>query len=976
MTELLLNWLNNEIVLSKTITDIPIDFQNGYYFAELLHKTKQIPNLFTFKNTNNYKDIISNYCYLQKNFLDLGITLNENCRNEMMNAGPYTSKIYLFKIKQLLSKKNIDMNQLKIRESNTLQKLYNKLCFKNENEKYLYNLQIKLGNRENKELKKSSSTGYLPILGHSIEKMLNNKYIVNGNIYNEFKQKYAHLDFNDNDIKIILEDMKENEKKLLYLKNMVINTETKRKIIFNVKNEEEKKKWQNSMRNMEIFKIKRIKESWEPAMKYKLLCQNYFKRNGIKMAKKSENFDNNLKFLVDETGKKNNREKMNSEILMLRMRQKLDEKMKNKKDKEKRERKRLKEEKEMNYRLFSQKSMGDMVDLMENNILKKNMGFDRPIKIKEEENNNINKINETVNEGINGETNKGKNRNKNLYKNENINNNEITDTAEIKPLMKNDKVINENATMDEASEKNKMGQTATSSYSKLTTNDYGAGLIKECFSIHDFNININDRIKLFKTLIFPNNKETENKYKYLPKVYINTNSTNQSLIKNYSCSNILDKSSHLNTSNNYIFDKKSYFEEINKINLEDFSKEFKEKKIKFAKKQNLILPILNQIIELTEYIGNYQEQNDLYLIDNSKWDELMEKFKENEKIDENEEKNAKNKKEDEGQYLFNYNDELTNEDNKRVFDYVNYIDIFNDLIISNELRGKKYSYPELYKDFYSKQNNHGLDIKEYEPNEEENENLILPKNPNINNFKLSDVIESMLDYKKEGLNNLGNILEPKGNKSKYYYIPIKMAITGYPLSGRKTQSALLNEKYKGIKIYNPQVLLESKIKEYQEINERAEHQPTKGNKKNKKEESKKELEEKLKEFEPVLKIINPYIEYMKKIKEKEEKIRKEKEKEKEEKKEGEKKKVKKKKKNKNNEDEEKKNDVTQDIKTQENFLQEDNNNNNPQENDELLDELLSDIYIKLIIYQLEKDFPDNKNSKMKFVEDLNEKYKE
>jgi hypothetical protein len=101
----------------------------------------------------------------------------------------------------------------------------------------------------------------------------------------------------------------------------------------------------------------------------------------------------------------------------------------------------------------------------------------------------------------------------------------------------------------------------------------------------------------------------------------------------------LDKSSHLNTSNNYIFDKKSYFEEINKINLEDFSKELKEKKLKFEKKQNLILPIINQVIELTEYIGNYQEQNDLYLIDNSKWDELMQKFKENEKIDENEEKN-------------------------------------------------------------------------------------------------------------------------------------------------------------------------------------------------------------------------------------------------------------------------------------------------------------------------------------------------
>ena len=31
-------------------------------------------------------------------------------------------------------------------------------------------------------------------------------------------------------------------------------------------------------------------------------------------------------------------------------------------------------------------------------------------------------------------------------------------------------------------------------------------------------------------------------------------------------------------------------------------------------------------------------------------------------------------------------------------------------------------YLKLYKDFYIKQNNGGIDIKEYEPNEEESEN--------------------------------------------------------------------------------------------------------------------------------------------------------------------------------------------------------------------------------------------------------------
>ena len=597
MTELLLNWLNNEIVLSKPIKDISTDFRNGYLFAELLYKTKQIPKLSIFKNTNNYKDIISNFCHLQKNFLDIGVTLDENSRNEIMNGGPYTSKIYLFKIKQILSKKNIDLNQLKIRESNTIQNLYNKICFKNDNEKYLYNLQLKIGNKNKKDEKtliKSNSAAFLPVLGKSFEKILNNKYIKNGSIYNEFIKKYAHLNFSESDIKMIMEDMKENENKLLYLKDMVTSTENRRKLYFKERNEEIKKKWENSMINMEKFKIKKIKDSWEPTIKYKLICQNNFRKNANKMAKISNDFDNNLKFLIDETGKNRNKEELSSEIIMVRMRQKLDERIKNKRDKEKRERKRFREEQEMNNRIYSQKSMNDMISLMDNNLKKE---MDKPIIINEDliknkdikekeiskEDDNKKEINKIKN--IYSNANSGKSRNKNNNINEKT---EITDLKSKNETQKNEEE-NENEgeikEIKDISEKDKMSQTLTSSYSKLTANDYGLGLIKECLSIHNFDINVNDRIKLFKTLILPINKdEIENKYQKLPKLDIFSSSTNQSLIKNYSCSNIFDKSTSFNISN-IKFDKNLFFEEIDKLNLEDFSKEYQKKLIKFEKKK-------------------------------------------------------------------------------------------------------------------------------------------------------------------------------------------------------------------------------------------------------------------------------------------------------------------------------------------------------------------------------------------------------
>ena len=337
-----------------------------------------------------------------------------------------------------------------------------------------------------------------------------------------------------------------------------------------------------------------------------------------------------------------------------------------------------------------------------------------------------------------------------------------------------------------------------------------------------------------------------------------------------------------------------------------------------------------------------------------------------------------------------YGEKITPDENKKIFDYLNYIDIFNDLIIPNEIRGKKYLYQELYKDFYSKQNNHGIDIKEYEPNEDENENLFLPKNPNIKNFKLSDIFENIIESKynaiqnknlKEGLKTTSITYEQKG---KFFFVPIKIVIAGYPMSGKKTQSLLINEKYKGIKIYDPPKLLESKMKEYQEIKEMKEQpekpSPPKTKHKNKKED-KKEIEEKIKEFEPVLEIINPYIEYVdkiNKIKEKEKEKENKTKKSKDDKKEGEKKKGKKKKK-KSVEKEEKKMDTTEGNKSQENMTQEDNtssNYNNTKENYYEKEELLNDIYMKLIIYQLEKDFPENANSRLKFVEDLKVKYDE
>ena len=87
------------------------------------------------------------------------------------------------------------------------------------------------------------------------------------------------------------------------------------------------------------------------------------------MAKISNDFENNLKFLIDETGKNKYREELSLEIIMLRMRQKLDEKIKNKKEKGKE--KDLKKIRIWIIEFLHKKIRNDMVNLMENNLKKK-----------------------------------------------------------------------------------------------------------------------------------------------------------------------------------------------------------------------------------------------------------------------------------------------------------------------------------------------------------------------------------------------------------------------------------------------------------------------------------------------------------------------------------------------------------------------------------------------------------------------------
>ena len=564
MSEILIKWLNKEIHLSKPIKEISEDFKNGYLFAELLYKTKQIQNISQFKNTNNKKDIIRNFCLLTKPLLDMGIILNEKDRNEIINSGIYASKIYLLKIKQVLDKKFINLEQLKYKYSNDLQSLYNKMVFKSQNEKYLYNLKIRMEGEKNSILFGGKNNLNSLTEGNNLkdENFLDKKYSIGGPLYKQLKTKYSHLDLTDFDLQIILYDMKDQEIKINYLKEKVKKTEKQREKECLDKEKKEIKNWKVSILKIKENKDQLLKESWAPVKRYQKLSENYYKNSAKNNEKITKSFENNLNFFASEKkeGIKENEEieedeenendkknkeiklkrsmELKNEIYMRQIKEKLENKMKSKKDKEKRERKRLKEEREMYERMNTEKNMFDMIKNMENNINKKVISAkgDELIAKTEQlirnlspiEQKRIKYIDELVNKEIDKQNRIDEKNNKlNVGKSQKINMNvskliNLGKTKEIENLensenKENNNEIEINEYKEKEEKNNNILNAEKSSYSRLTNNDYGLNLINDAFRIHSKDSNINDRIKLFKTrLMYTENSQNLPK---LPEIF-------------------------------------------------------------------------------------------------------------------------------------------------------------------------------------------------------------------------------------------------------------------------------------------------------------------------------------------------------------------------------------------------------------------------------------------------------------------------
>mmetsp|Transcript_89692 Transcript_89692/g.159354 ORF Transcript_89692/g.159354 Transcript_89692/m.159354 type:complete len:1921 (-) Transcript_89692:61-5823(-) len=99
MSELLQNWLNNEVGLSTNVSNFEKDFATGYLFGEILHKFRQQVDFDQFQNKNTYEAKIANFKRLEPTFKALGIKFSATQSNAMMNGERGASLRLLYQLK-------------------------------------------------------------------------------------------------------------------------------------------------------------------------------------------------------------------------------------------------------------------------------------------------------------------------------------------------------------------------------------------------------------------------------------------------------------------------------------------------------------------------------------------------------------------------------------------------------------------------------------------------------------------------------------------------------------------------------------------------------------------------------------------------------------------------------------------------------------------------------------------------------------
>ena len=285
MTDILYIWLNQEVKLSKQITNFNEEFSNGYFFGELLYKYKLLPQFNQFKNSTEKSSITKNYLLLQYKLDELKINFTEKDKNEIINKKKYKAEMLLFRIREKLLSKLLQIEEIQDRTKGLkeINKIYKNVTRGKEPRTRLQSAKPTIFENIKEEINQKDST-------KKNEKINKNK------IDKKERLKSAKLPkLNKNIIKI-----GKNRAYVSGLESIALNNDLSKK---------ENELFQQTLKDIEIYE--------NIHMRNKMNIENLEKNNHIKEEKKEKNnlesWKKNYKKLrqFDEEKKVKNNQRIN-----------------------------------------------------------------------------------------------------------------------------------------------------------------------------------------------------------------------------------------------------------------------------------------------------------------------------------------------------------------------------------------------------------------------------------------------------------------------------------------------------------------------------------------------------------------------------------------------------------------------------------------------------------------------------------------
>ena len=104
MSDLILQWLNDEVQLSRKIVDFEADFENGYLIGELLQKYNQQLNFGDFRDESNRDVKIQNFKLIFPTLKSLKVSFDSKVCEKIIGRQKDVAKNILYQIKMALEK--------------------------------------------------------------------------------------------------------------------------------------------------------------------------------------------------------------------------------------------------------------------------------------------------------------------------------------------------------------------------------------------------------------------------------------------------------------------------------------------------------------------------------------------------------------------------------------------------------------------------------------------------------------------------------------------------------------------------------------------------------------------------------------------------------------------------------------------------------------------------------------------------------